>query len=90
MMAYYPMLIEFCIEFKRCSRKYIADYKKEVYNESMSARNVAMADGYALKYDPECDMVYCLQNNQTIQERVTQIKSLELKPAQISNNKELS
>ena len=69
MMAYYPMVIEFCIEFKRFSSKYIADFNKEVHNESMRDKDAPLVDSYPLKYDSKNDMIYCLKDIQTIQER---------------------
>ena len=89
MIAYYPMLIEFCIELKRLSGKYIADFKKEAHNESMSDRVAPLVNGYTLKHHPKNDVIYYLKDSQTIKERVTEIKSLELKPAQIGHISEV-
>jgi len=48
MTDYYPLLIEYSIEFKRFSRKYLADLKNRHYVESESARLANVSDGYKL------------------------------------------
>ena len=48
MLELYPMLIEYSVEFKRFSRKYLADLKNQAYQECESARIAQLADGYIL------------------------------------------
>ena len=40
MVKYYPLIVEACVEFKRYSRKYMADYNGKLHNFSwqISAR----------------------------------------------------
>ena len=96
MIERYPSLVEAAIEFKRFSRKLLAEKSKtskvklagdsiqkyEIkkglaaqnaqnfnekgeYEESKSARETDMADGYRLEYDAADDKYYCLLERQT-------------------------
>jgi len=78
MIDYYPLLVETCIEFKRFSRKYLADKKGKVnipgvknlligcaYEDRKSARTTELAKGYVLELNPAEDKFYCLKDGQT-------------------------
>lgn len=61
----YPALVEAAIEFKRFSRKILAGVGDKVvpYEESKSARETELADGYRIQFDPTDDRLYCLKGN---------------------------
>ena len=75
MIDYYPLLIEYSIEFKRFSRKYLSDLKSKRifaykqlfihidrhYIETESAREANVAEGYRLEHYQLDDKVYCLK-----------------------------
>ena len=61
MEDYYPLLMEFSIEFKRFSRKYLADLKNQAYKENDSARVALVAEGYVLQRNQIDGKIYCLK-----------------------------
>lgn len=71
MLEKYPRLVETVIEFKRYSRKILAEHKGKLlkfnlilgheYTEAPDARVIDMAEGYHLQYNPADDTYYCLR-----------------------------
>ena len=64
MVNLYPYLVEVAVEFKRYSRKFLADLKGERYEEAESARKIALAKGFKLVYGEITDKYYCLTEGQ--------------------------
>lgn len=81
MIDYYPFLVEYCIEFKRFSRRYLAELKGRYTVEPSSARSAVVAEGYKLYHNQLDDKIYCIKENQSIDERMAEIPRFVLKPA---------
>ena len=76
MLEYYPTLIEEAIEFKVHSRKMISKYKKKKYRPHKSHSICEISSKYRL--EEFNNFVYCLEQGQTVQERIAQ-KELQLR-----------
>ena len=48
MADYYPLVVEACIEFKRFSRNYLAEYNKAKYIETESAKTTELPSCFRL------------------------------------------
>ncbi len=70
MIEKYPRLIETVIEFKRYSRRILAEHKGNFifyrigleYQEKPDTIEVDMASGYRLQYNEVDDTYYCLRD----------------------------
>jgi hypothetical protein len=76
MLEKYPRLVEAVVEFKRFSRKVLAEHKGnynkltsiigvENYFEADDAHECSLAQGYRLKYNCEDDVYYCLKDGES-------------------------
>jgi len=52
MLQRYPTLVEAAIEYKRFSRRILAQSNGTVYEETPSARTTEVADGFEIRYCP--------------------------------------
>jgi hypothetical protein len=75
MIENYPRLVETAIEFKRFSRRILAENKGmesellrfslgQTYCEQPDARVIEIASGYRLEYNQPDDTYYCLKGSQ--------------------------
>lgn len=62
MVEKYPRLVETVIEFKRFSRKILAEHRGEPYEEQPDAREVDIAIGYRLEHNESDDTYYCMRD----------------------------
>lgn len=86
MLARYPTLVEAAIEFKRFSRRILAQSNGAVYEDSPSARTTEVAPGFEIRYCPQKDFYYCLKQGQTLEQRKMIIAAQPIKPPFLNNN----
>jgi len=67
MIDMYNALVEAAIEFRRASRKLLAEYKNLDYQERKSARSMDVAPGYSIIYCSAEDKYYCCNAGQTLE-----------------------
>ena len=61
MRAYYPNLVESCIEYKIHSRTLIAKHNKKKYVPNAEDQSTEIAKGFKLEKDPDSGYIYCLK-----------------------------
>ena len=87
MLEKYPRLVETVIEFKRFSRRILAEHKGKhtlldkhylgfEYIEKQSEIVIDMASNYRLQYNESDDTYYCLEGQQTFKYHLWQINAL--------------
>lgn len=85
MLEKYPRLVETVIEFKRYSRRILAEHKGLEYSEQPDARVIDMASNYRLQYNEPDDTYYCLQGAQTLEQRVKYLEFNDVSKPAIPN-----
>ena len=80
MRAYYPNLVESCIEFKIHSRTLIAKHSKKKYVPTAEDQTTELAKGFKVEKDPNSGFIYCLRLDQTIAQRKIEKAKLPAKP----------
>ena len=76
----YQLLIESVIEFKRYLRRFLCEYVRKYYIETSSAYSTSLAKGFTLVLHEESNTYYCIAVNQSLEERMDELRDHMYKP----------